>query len=75
MTLYHFQMIDPMGGRRDIKSARFADMRDVWREIGALAVIRGGEGRQIRVTNEEGAIVILVGVMTARSLQAAAQAA
>lgn len=75
MTLYHFQMIDPMGGRRDLKSARFADMRDVWREISALAVVRGGEGRQIRVTNDEGGIVVLVGVATARSLQAAAQAA
>lgn len=69
MTLYHFQMIDPTGARHDLKSLRLADMRAVWREIGAVAADQA-TGGQIRVFNESGGIVVLVGVLTARSLQA-----
>jgi hypothetical protein len=68
MTLYHFQMIDPTGVRRDLKSLRLADMGAVWREIGAVAADQS-HGGQIRVMNEAGGIVVLVGVSTARSLQ------
>ena len=68
MTLYHFHMIDPHGTRRELQSLRLPDLPAVWREIGALAQIRGAEGRQIRVLNEAGGIVVLVGVATARSL-------
>jgi hypothetical protein len=68
MTLYHFQMIDPTGARHDLKSLRLSDIGAVWREIDAVAAdqIHGG---QIRVTNEAGGIVVLVGVSTARTLQ------
>ena len=69
MTLYHFQMIDPTGARREIKSVRLNDIGAVWAEIGALACGRAKEGGQIRVTNEAGGIVVLVGVSTALSLQ------
>ncbi len=69
MTLYHFQLIDPTGGRHDIKTVRLADMRAVWGEIDALALGRAAKGSQIRVTNEAGGIVVLVGVSTALSLQ------
>jgi len=69
MTLYHFQLIDPAGSRREIKSLRLADTRAVWREIDALACGSAAKGSQIRVTNEAGGIVILVGVCTALSLQ------
>ncbi len=75
MTLYHFQMIDPAGGRREIKSIRLPDVGAVWREIGALAYGRAAEGGQIRVTNEAGGIVVLVGVSTALSLHQARRAA
>ena len=68
MTLYHFHMIEPHGLRREVQSLRLPDMGAVWREIGALAEVRGAEGRQIRVLNEAGGIVVLVGVATARSL-------
>jgi hypothetical protein len=70
MTLYHFQIIDPEGGRRDAKSAHLPNMDAVWEQIASLASARDGEGRQIRVTNEAGGIVVLVGVCTARRLQA-----
>jgi hypothetical protein len=69
MTLYHFQLIDPTGGRHEIKSVRLADVRGVWAEIGALALGRAAKGSQIRVTNEAGGIVVLIGVSTALSLQ------
>ncbi|HUO55065.1 MAG TPA: hypothetical protein VMU18_10000 [Rhodoblastus sp.] len=69
MTLYHFHMIDPTGARHDLKSLRLADIGAVWREIAAVAAEQD-RGAQIRVTNEAGGIVVLVGVSTARSLQA-----
>lgn len=69
MTLYHFQMIDPTGARHDLKSLRLADIRAVWREIDAVAADQS-HGGQIRVLNDAGGIVVLVGVSTARSLQA-----
>ena len=69
MNLYHFQMTDPTGGRREVKSVRLIDLGAVWREIGSLALDRAAEGGQIRVTNEAGGIVVLVGVSTALSLQ------
>jgi hypothetical protein len=69
MTLYHFQLIDSSGARREMKSIRLIDMRAVWREIGALALDHESAGGQIRVTNEAGGIVVLVGVFTALSLQ------
>jgi hypothetical protein len=70
MTLYHFLLIDPAGGRRELKSLRLADTRAVWREIDALATTAAAKGSQIRVTNEAGGIVVLVGVSTALSLNA-----
>jgi len=70
MTLYHFQLIDPAGSRRDMKSLRLVDTRAVWREIDTLARGYAAKGSQIRVTNEAGGIVILVGVCTALSLHA-----
>ena len=70
MTLYHFQLIDPAGSRRDMKSLRLIDTRAVWGEIDALARGYAAKGSQIRVTNEAGGIVILVGVCTALSLRA-----
>ncbi len=70
MTLYHFQLIDPAGNRRDMKSLQLLDTRAVWREIDALARGYAAKGSQIRVTNEAGGIVILVGVCTALSLEA-----
>jgi hypothetical protein len=70
MNLYHFQLIDPTGARREMKSARLNDIRAVWREIEALALGRAKDGGQIRVTNEAGGIVVLVGVSTALSLRA-----
>ena len=69
MTLYHIQMIDPTGARHDIKSLQLTDIGAVWREIEAVAAAQS-HGGQIRVTNESGGIVVLVGVSTARSLQA-----
>jgi hypothetical protein len=69
MTLYHFQILEHSGARRDVKSLRLPDMGAVWREIGALAQPRDAEGRQIRVLNEAGGIVVLIGALTARSLQ------
>jgi hypothetical protein len=75
MTLYHFQMIDPAGSRRELKSVRLQDVGAVWREIGALAFGRAAEGGQIRVTNEAGGIVVLVGVSTALSLHQGRRAA
>ncbi len=69
MNLYHFQMTDPTGARREMKSVRLNDLGAVWREIGALALGRAAEGGQIRVTNEAGGIVVLIGVSTALSLQ------
>lgn len=69
MSIYHFQIIDPTGGRQDIKSVHLAGARDVWEEIGALSLGRAAKGSQIRVTNEAGAIVVLVGVCTALSLK------
>ena len=70
MTLYHFQLIDPAGSRRDMKSLRLLDTHAVWREIDALARGYAAKGSHIRVTNEAGGIVILVGVCTALSLHA-----
>jgi hypothetical protein len=70
MTLYHFQLIDPAGRRRDMQSLRLIDTRAIWREIDTLARAAASKGSQIRVTNEAGGIVILVGVCTALSLQA-----
>ncbi|MBB4197286.1 hypothetical protein CCR94_14735 [Rhodoblastus sphagnicola] len=67
--LYHFQIIDPQGGRREVDSLRLPDLDAVWERIAALASARDAEGRQIRVTNEAGGIVVLVGVCTARRLQ------
>jgi hypothetical protein len=69
MTLYNFHIIDPAGGRREAKSLLLPDMASVWEQIAALASARDAEGRQIRVTNEAGGIVVLVGVSTARRLQ------
>ncbi len=69
MQLYHFQMIDPTGARHDVKSLRLANLAAVWREIDVLAATQS-RGAQIRVTNEAGGIVVLVGVSTARGLQA-----
>ncbi len=69
MNLYHFQMTDPTGARREMRSVRLDDLGAVWREIGALAVGCAAEGGQIRVTNDAGGIVVLVGVSTALSLQ------
>jgi hypothetical protein len=74
MTLYHFHMIDPTGARSEIKSLYLADIGAVWREIDALAADQA-HGGQIRVVNEAGGIVVLVGVSTARSLQARRRAA
>ncbi len=74
MNLYHFQMIDPTGARRDLKSLRLADIGAIWREIDDLTSDQA-RGGQIRVTNEAGGIVVLVGVSTARSLQARGLAA
>ncbi len=68
MTLYHFQMIDPTGGRRVMKTVELGDMIAVWREIGALAFANASTGGQIRVINESGGIVVLVGVSTAITL-------
>ncbi len=68
MNLYHFQMTDPTGARREMRSVRLDDLGAVWREIAALAV-GAAEGGQIRVTNDAGGIVVLVGVSTALSLQ------
>jgi hypothetical protein len=68
-------LIDPAGGRREIKSIRLQDVGAVWREIGVLAFGRAAEGGQIRVTNEDGGIVVLVGVSTALSLHQARCAA
>ena len=70
MTLYHFQLIDPTGIRHEIKTVRLNDVGALWREIDALALGRAAKGSQIRVTNEAGGIVVLVGVSTALSLQA-----
>jgi hypothetical protein len=70
MTLYHFQLIDPAGSRRDMKSLRLIDTRAIWCEIDTLARAAAAKGSQIRVTNEAGGIVILVGVSTALSLHA-----
>ncbi|WP_374546723.1 hypothetical protein [Rhodoblastus sp.] len=69
MTLYHFQMIDPTGARHDLRSLRLADIGAVWREIQSVAADQP-QGGQIRVMNDAGGIVVLVGVSTARSLQA-----
>ncbi|WP_294538485.1 hypothetical protein [uncultured Rhodoblastus sp.] len=69
MTLYHFHLIDPTGARRELKSVHLHDLAAVWREIGALALVRAADGGQIRVTNESGGIVVLVGVFTALSLR------
>jgi hypothetical protein len=68
MQLYHFQTIDPAGARHDVRSLRLADLAAVWREIDVLAAGQS-RGGQIRVTNEAGGIVVLVGVSTARGLQ------
>ncbi len=68
MHLYHFQTIDPTGARHDVKSLRLADTTAVWREIDVLAASQS-RGAQIRVTNEAGGIVVLVGVSTALRLQ------
>lgn len=68
MTLYHFQLIDPAGSRRDMRSLRLTDTRAIWREIETLARVATAKGSQIRVTNEAGGIVVLVGVCTALSL-------
>jgi hypothetical protein len=70
MTLYHFQLIDPAGSRYAMKSLLLADTSAIWREIDALACGPTAKGSQIRVTNEAGGIVILVGVCTALSLHA-----
>ena len=43
-------------------------MDAVWEQIACLAAARDADGRQIRVTNEAGGIVVLVGVSTARRL-------
>jgi hypothetical protein len=69
LTLYHFQIIDPAGGRREAQSLRLPDMRAVWERIVVLANARDAEGRHIRVTNEAGGIVVLVGASTARRMQ------
>lgn len=69
MNLYHFHLTDTAGARREIKSIRLNDLAAVWREIGALALIRAAEGGQIRVTNDAGGIVVLIGVSTALSLR------
>jgi len=73
MTLYHFHMIDPTGARHMLKSLRLADIRSVWREIQTVAADKA-PGGQIRVLNEAGAIVVLVGIATARSLNQRAAA-
>jgi hypothetical protein len=69
MTLYHFHLIDRHGARREMKSIRLNDLAAVWREIGALALGRSADGGQIRVINEAGGIVVLIGVSTALSLR------
>ena len=69
MTLYHFQIIDAAGGRREARSLRLPDIDAVWGQIAAIAHARDAEGRHIRVTNEAGGIVVLVGASTARRLQ------
>lgn len=69
VTLYHFQIIDAEGGRREAHSLRLPDIGAVWAQIAALASARDAEGRHIRVTNEAGGIVVLVGASTARRLQ------
>ncbi|MCW2284694.1 hypothetical protein M2323_002581 [Rhodoblastus acidophilus] len=69
VTLYHFHIIDADGGRREALSLRLPDMHAVWAKIAALASARDAEGRHIRVTNEAGGIVVLVGASTARRLQ------
>lgn len=67
--LYHFQILDSEGIRRDVESLRLPDLDAVWERIALIASARDAEGRQIRVTNEAGGIVVLVGVCTARRLQ------
>jgi hypothetical protein len=74
MTLYHFHLIDPTGARREMKSVHLKDLAAVWSEIWALALGRAADGGQIRVINEAGGIVVLVGVSTALSLRAACAA-
>jgi N-acetyl-beta-hexosaminidase len=69
MNLYHFHLTDPTGARREMKSIRLNDIAAVWREIEALALSRSADGDQIRVTNEAGGIVVLIGVSTALSLR------
>lgn len=71
MTLYHFQIIEPTGARHDLASLRLADIGAVWRAIEDVA---SGlkRGAQIRVTNEAGGIVVLIGVSTVHSLRARA---
>lgn len=71
MTLYHFQIIDPTGARQDLKSLRLADIGAVWRAIEDTAK-SFKRGAQIRVTNEAGGIVVLVGVSTVQTLRARA---
>jgi len=73
MTLYHFHMIDPTGARHTLKSLRLADIPSVWREIQTVAADKS-PGGQIRVLNDAGGIVVLVGIATARSLQQRAAA-
>jgi len=68
VTLYHFHIIDAEGGRREAQSLRLPDIGAVWEQIVALASARDAEGRHIRVTNEAGGIVVLVGASTARRL-------
>lgn len=71
MTLYHFQIIDPTGVRHDLPSLRLADIGAVWRVIDDAA--KGfTRGAQIRVTNDAGRIVVLVGVSTVQTLRARA---
>jgi hypothetical protein len=53
-----------------MKSLRLIDTRAIWGEIDVLARGYAAKGSQIRVTNEAGGIVILVGVCTALSLHA-----
>lgn len=69
VTLYHFHIIDADGGRREAQSLRLPNIDAVWAQIAALAGARDAEGRHIRVTNEAGGIVVLVGASTARRLQ------
>ncbi len=71
MQLYRFQTIDPANRRYDLPARELADMPAVWREIARIASARAVDGGQIRVIDENGAIVVLVGVSTARALRAA----